>query len=129
MGRGQTPSSATINSDKMHSFFDAKVAGVRASTSDAPPPSFTAAPLGCVLRLFRPLAVVDIVTAVRALPDKQCMSDPLPTNLLKDNVDALAPFIVELFNRSLALGVVPSIFKSAYITPLLKKADLDQADA
>jgi hypothetical protein len=57
------------------------------------------------------------------------MSDPLPTRLLKDNVDVLAPFLVELMNRSLVLGVVPSVFKSAYITPLLKKADLDPADA
>jgi len=28
----------------------------------------------------------------------------------------------------MAIGSVPSIFKSAYITPLLKKADLDPAD-
>jgi hypothetical protein len=41
----------------------------------------------------------------------------------------VAPFPVELFNQSLALGVVPSDFKSAYITPLLKKADLDPTDA
>ena len=82
-----------------------------------------------MLRVFRPLTVADVVAAVRALPDKQCTSDPLPTRLLKDNVDVLAPFLVELLNQSLALGVVPSIFKSAYVTPLLKKADLDPADA
>ena len=35
---------------------------------------------------------------------------------------------IDMFNRSLEHGVVPSIFKSAYITPLLKKADLDPAD-
>jgi hypothetical protein len=49
------------------------------------------------------------------------MSDSLPTNLLEVNVDALTPFIVVLFNRS--LGVVPSIFNSAYIKPLLKKQE------
>ena len=58
----------------------------------------------------------------------QCLSNPLLTKLLKDNVDVFAPFLVELFNRSLALGVVPSIYKSAYVTPLLKKADLDPTD-
>ena len=84
--------------------------------------------LGCVLRVFRPLSVIDVVAAVRVLPDKQCLSDPLPTKLLKDNVDVLATFLVELFNRSLALGVVPSIYKSAYVAPLLKKADLDPTD-
>ena len=129
MGRGHSPTPNAVSADEMHRFFDAKVAGVRASTSDAPPPSFSVAPLGCVLRVFRPLTTADVVAAVRALPDKQCASDPLPTRLLKDNVDLLVPFLVETFNRSLSLGVVPSVFKSAYVTPLLKKADLDPADA
>lgn len=53
------------------------------------------------------------------------MSDPLPTRILKDNVEALAPFLVELFNRSLAGDTVPAAFKAAYITPLLKKPDAD----
>jgi len=50
------------------------------------------------------------------------------TRLLKDTIDVLAPFCVELFNRSLISGTVPSHFKTAYITPLLKKADLDPDD-
>jgi len=33
-----------------------------------------------------------------------------------------------LFNRSLERGIVPPSFKSGYITPLLKKADLDADD-
>ena len=37
--------------------------------------------------------------------------------------------MVELFDRSLSEGLVPSVFKAAYVTPLLKKADLDLADA
>jgi len=75
--------------------------------------------MGCVLRVYRPLSVVDVMAAVHALPDKQCMSDPLPSNLLKDNVDMLAPFLVDQYNRSF-------IFKSAFITPLLKKAFSDR---
>ena len=38
-------------------------------------------------------------------------------------------FLVELFNQSLSTGYVPAAFKEAYITPLLKKADPDSADA
>jgi len=52
---------------------------------------------------------------VRALPDKQCSLDPMPTSLLKEHIDLLAPFLVELFNRSLSLGVFPASFKIAYI--------------
>ena len=66
---------------------------------------------------------------VRTLPDKQCASDPLLTSLLKENVDILAPFLVELFNRCLSSGSVPSLFKSAFVTPLIKKSNLDPADA
>jgi len=63
------------------------------------------------------------------LPDKQCTSDPMPTGQFKQAADVLEPFLVELFNRSLSEGLVPSVFKAAYVTPLLKKADLDSADA
>jgi hypothetical protein len=43
----------------------------------------------------------------------------------------LALFLVELFSPLLSLGVVPSIFKLAYITLLLllKTADLEPVDA
>jgi len=49
-------------------------------------------------------------------------------SLLKANVDILAPFLVELFNRSLSTGPVSTAFKEAYVTLRLKKADLDPAD-
>ena len=62
-----------------------------ASTADAPPPTFTSAPAGCILAEFRQLTTDDVITAVRALPDKQSASDPLPTQLLKEHVDLLAP--------------------------------------
>ena len=56
------------------------------------------------------------------------VSDPLPTWLLKANVDILSPFVCQLFNRCLEHGIVPSSFKSGYVMPLLKKADLNAAD-
>ena len=52
----------------------------------------------------------------------------MPTRLLKTNVDVLAPFLVDLFNRSLSVGIVPDVFKAAYIMPLLKKEDADPSD-
>ena len=41
----------------------------------------------------------------------------------------MAPFLTELFDRSLLQGTEPSVFKSAYISPLLKTPDLDPAEA
>ena len=128
LGRGRT-SVADVDASDLHQFFDDKVAKVRAATADAEPPSFTSAPLGCVLRFFAPVTEADVLVLVRSLPDKQCAADPLPTRLLKTNAEVLAPFLCRLFNWSLENGVVPSSFKSAYITPLLKKADLNSAEA
>ena len=69
-----------------------------------------------------------VIAAVRALPDKSCALDPLPTTQLKAVVDIIAPFLTALFNRSLSSGTVPDAFKAAYITPRLKKPDMDPAD-
>jgi hypothetical protein len=128
LGRGRAPPCDIIGAVELHRFFDEKVANVRTLTEAAPPPSFTSAPPHCEFFTFKPLTVDDVVAAVRALPDKQCSTDPVPTRLLKESVDVLAPFYVQLFNRSLSDGSVPAVFKAAYITPLLKKTDLDQAD-
>ena len=40
LGRGKTPLPADIDAAQFHRFFDDKVAGVRSTTSDAPPPFF-----------------------------------------------------------------------------------------
>ena len=77
---------------------------------------------------FLTLSVDDVIIAVRRLPDKQCDSDPLPTSMLREYVDMLAPFLVELFNRSLLQGAMPTVFKSACMALLLKKPDLDPAE-
>jgi len=119
--------SSSITAYAVHAFFYAKVAGVRSSTNDVSPPVFTDAPPGCSLMDFLTLYVDDVITAVHRLPDKQGASDRLPTSLLRKNVDVLAPFLVELFTRSLLQGTVPTVFESAYIRPLLKKPDLDPA--
>ena len=127
-GAGTDPTDISHQCRNSAQVFDAKVAGVRASTENASLPVFTAVTPNCSLCEFRQLTVDDVVAAIRQLSDKQCAADPLPTRLLKDNSDVLASFLVELFNRSMMLGVVPTAFKAAFITPLLKKSDMDPAD-
>lgn len=78
------------------------------------------------MMIFEPVSMDDVFTAVRLLLDKQ--SDTMPTGVLKNCVDLLALFLSTLFCRSLAHDVVPRQFKVAYVTPLLKNADLDLAD-
>jgi len=42
--------------------------------------------------------------------------------------DVVAPFITELFNRSMSEGRFPAAFKEAFITPTVKKAGMDATD-
>jgi len=83
LGRGHVPPSHDIGAETFHQFFEAKVAGVRASTTDAPSPSFTSVPPELQLFNFRSLTVDDVTHVIHQLPDKQCASDSLPTLLLK----------------------------------------------
>ena len=65
---------------------------------------------------------------INSLPNKQCSLDPIPTWLLKKAAPNLAPFLVKLFNKSFSDGMFPQSFKTSYITPILKKPNLDCGD-
>ena len=84
---------------------------------------------GCLHSASSPVTLAEVSEMVRALPDKQCLSDPMPTHVLKSSVDILVPFLSRLFCWSLEHDVVPLKMKAAHITSTLKKADLDPAEA
>jgi len=128
LGRSRVPPLDDIGAEQFHRYFDDKVAGVRSAMADAPPPSFSSTSFDASFRQFHHVTVDEVTAVVRALPDKSCALDPLPTAQFKAVVDIIALFLTELFNRSLASGFVPEVFKAAYITPLLKKSDMDPAD-
>jgi len=78
---------------------------------------------------FQPLTVDDVISAVWRLPDKSSAVDPIPTNVLKQVIDLVAPFIAELFSQSLHTGHFPDIFHQVFITLIVKKPNLDATDA
>ena len=129
LGQQRAPAGQTvITADEFQLFFDKKVQTIRSSTAAAPPPSFTESPVDDRLTTFGPVTVTEVVEAIHRLPDKQCASDVLPTRLLKQLAEQLAPFLAHLFSCSSHSGVVPRVYKSAYVTPLIKKPSLDAAD-
>src|SRR6218665_627372 len=65
---------------------------------------------------------------LRVATDKYSMKDPMPTWLLKNCIDLLAPYIASLFNLSLSSGIVPTSYKDAYVIPRLKKSTLPCGD-
>ena len=110
-----------VDAKQFHRYFDDRVAGVRS-------PSFSPCRTDASFCQFQSVTVDEVVAAVRALPDKSCALDPLPTAQLKAVIDVIAPFLTDLFNRSLTTGRVPGALKAAYITPLVKKSDIDPED-
>jgi len=59
VGTGRDPL-ADIDASVLHCFFDDKVAGVRAAATGAAAPQFTAAPVGCELRVFSAVTRDDV---------------------------------------------------------------------
>ena len=56
---------------------------------------------------------------------KSCELDPLPPFIINNILDDIVPFLVYMFNRSLAEGLLPSSQKRGIVFPTLKKPNLD----
>ena len=54
--------------------------------------------------------------------------DPIPSKLLVECLDYILPSLTDPFKSSLASGIFPQCFKSALVTPILKKRCLDHND-
>ncbi len=67
----------------------------------------------------------EIVGLINKSKSSTCQLDPLPTPLVKACLPALAQLIPKIVHASLVSGSVPSTFKSAIITPILKKSGAD----
>jgi hypothetical protein len=76
------------------------------------------------LEILKPTSEDEITKLIKKSPCKSCDLDPVPTFLLKECLDVLAPIICKLVNLSLKTGVVPDAMKEAMVTPLLKKSTL-----
>ena len=119
LGRDRTTASEIIDGDTFNRYFIDKVSKVRLSTSGATPPTYSHSRSGVSFTAFLLVNVDTVIDAVQQLPDKSSAADPMPTLVLKQVVDLVAPFLTELFNRLMAAGHFPSGFKQAFITPIV----------
>ena len=56
-------------------------------------------------------------------PHKACVLDGITSHVLKELAEELAPELTTLFESSLALGIIPELWRHAFITPIYKKGD------
>jgi hypothetical protein len=67
----------------------------------------------------------DISKVIAQSGTKSCCLDPAPTQIVKQCMDILLPFITRIVNLSFSSSQVPAYFKIAVVTPLLKKQNLN----
>ena len=109
--------------DQFATFFTNKIAKIRESFSSSS--SFS---LPSTVNPPGDASPDDIAKVIKNSPTKSCHLDPWPTFPVKDCLDILLPSITKLVNCSLSEGAVPDGFKSAVVTPLIKKSSLSKDD-
>jgi hypothetical protein len=79
----------------------------------------------CSFSQFCPVTEDDIAKVIAQSGRKSCGLDPAPTQIVKQCMDILLPFNTGIVNLSFSLSEVPTYFKIAAVTPLLKKHNLN----
>ena len=77
------------------------------------------------LRDFEILSTDAVMKLISKSKTKSSLLDPIPTALLKQCLDVLIEPITNIINSSLREGVFPQNWKTAIVTPLLKKTGLE----
>ena len=76
--------------------------------------------LSTTFPFFNAVTVDEIEKIIKTSPVKSSNLDPIPTTLLKNCLHLLLPSKTSIINLSLSSATVPSVFKHAAITPILK---------
>ena len=113
----------TVNS--FNNFFTEKVEKIRSSFPHFPriyndSNTFS----GQVLTDFKPTSVFELELILKESPIKTSSIDPLPKEVLSQNLQLLLPTICDLVNLSLSTGSIEGS-KLAHLTPLIKGKSLD----
>ena len=83
---------------------------------------------GEVLSDFTPVTPAEVSQLLRSMSNKSSPLDYIPTSLLKSCADTFSILISHLANLSFTQATIPSKFKLALISPLLKKPGLPKSD-
>jgi len=84
--------------------------------------------IGELLKMIFPVTPEEVDKIIMSIPAKSSPLDFKPTSLLKDIHFTFSDIIARLANLSFTEGVFPNSYKSAIVTPILKKPNLDRDD-
>ena len=74
--------------------------------------------------LYKIFSMDEVSAIIRKAANESCELYPVPTYILKENVEVFCSIIREIINTSLQCGEFCGNLKSALVHPLLKKAGL-----
>ena len=77
---------------------------------------------------FNGLADDDVIKVFESLSNKHCGLDPVSTQLFKQCLGPLLPYVKHIINSSLKEGTFPACFKQALVKPKIKSQTLDSDD-
>ena len=67
---------------------------------------------------FKSISLSDLKIVIKSMKKKSSELDPIPTEMLTDSLDALAPILLHITNKIITQKEFPSILKKAIITPI-----------
>ena len=110
-------------------FFSDKIAKIRVALKSSVPISLTRPNSNSTaLSCFEPVSEGDILKILKSSTTKSCDLDPIPCNRTSQRVCGHFGHSNNQYYKlySLREGSFPNCFKTAYVTPLLKKPNLDR---
>ena len=105
-------------------YFTSKVDNIRATTANAPRANITCEEVP-LFTGFHGVTVEEVSLLISKSSNKQCELDPIPTWLVKELTDVLAPTIRDMADASFRQGKFPDSHKHAIVRSLIKKPSLD----
>jgi hypothetical protein len=115
-----TVSADSLSGDGYLSYLNGKIDKICSATEGHPAP-LTATRPTAPFTDFASFSVNEVSRLLRSMPSKQCTIDPIPTWLVKELDDVLAPVLTAMVNLSFSTGIFPESQKHATVKPLLKK--------
>ena len=79
------------------------------------------------MRQFRQVSIEETTRCVTNTLSKSCELDPIPTDLLKDVINELAPILTDLINTSLQQGIFQGNSKKLFFNHY-SKSNTDQKE-
>ena len=120
-----TGRSKKVIADEMANFYSEKISKIReeVQTSSASQEYSRNTISSQNLRIFEKFSQVnesELRKCISEIKSKTCKADPIPTSLVKENLDILMPILLHIINSCIQQRIFPDQLKNGLVTPIIK---------